>query len=868
MSSSVRFSTKELRVLQPYSDKLSSAEDVNSSLPYTVKQVTNPSNERLLSLRNEIKVLKTNERLHPNIISLLWYEETPTSVNLFYEYCNQGTLASYRKIEPLKVFSQLCQGVQYLHRRSIVHKNLTIDSVFVNDSIVKIGNFELAEETESLINIEPAERVAENIPVGWRPPEVQNGGGFSKESDIWNLGLIFYYLLFKEEYKNQLPEQLKQQFKDIFALTLKENPRERASIDLLLRKTEERIIRTPSSIGSCSCLPSRFFASSKSTTCLIQRAIANEFKSTKDPHLKRLIEKVVANPQKITKFYSELFKIEELENDIIRLRACCLLFLYLKNAPLLVYNQKPGPLEALNFFQKHVGNILPKDRNETTIVLAHAFCKVICMKFYIVKAHLSFFDGTFSLNRDASHAFYSSDHLSLVSKLLSYWDTLLTFHELLMLRQSQTELIRFIRLIIGEEQVNLHHLLSEKVSSYQLHKDLSPLFQAYCNRLAHAKRLFEADNTVFPEASIAPRVLNILAEDEQPSAISFHSCESRRPPPRRGFTPIDLDRPGFNSESDENERPGTVYATPAMAAASSRSVNKLPEPNNELVEILSNKMAEKLYDRTIKHADLEFVKLIGNGSSCEVWLGKYRKKEVAVKKQKSSERNAVQEFYRELTVLVSLRHQNLITFIGACTDNPLCIITEYCAGGDLFTFLHKTKHVFITWRMKLSILKEIAKGMQFLHANSFIHRDLKSLNILLSSAVSSEADPLHIKISDFGLTKAYREEEFMTGQLGTCHWMAPEVLASSSYTQKADVYSYAVVMYEVITREYPYRGKSPEEIRTQVLQHGLRPSLETVAPSCPPALRSLMVMCWNQAADNRCDFNQILGILNSIKLQS
>ena len=170
--------------------------------------------------------------------------------------------------------------------------------------------------------------------------------------------------------------------------------------------------------------------------------------------------------------------------------------------------------------------------------------------------------------------------------------------------------------------------------------------------------------------------------------------------------------------------------------------------------------------------------------------------------------------------------------------------------------------------MKLTILKEIAQGMQFLHVNNFIHRDLKSLNILLGNEINSESDQIHVKITDFGLTKIFKEDEYMTGQLGTCHWMAPEVLGSSSYTQKADVYSFAIVMYEVITRETPYKGKNQEEIRTQVLHHGLRPDLSLVPPSCPGALRSLMIMCWDENCEHRCCFSQILSILNTIKLQS
>ena len=94
--------------------------------------------------------------------------------------------------------------------------------------------------------------------------------------------------------------------------------------------------------------------------------------------------------------------------------------------------------------------------------------------------------------------------------------------------------------------------------------------------------------------------------------------------------------------------------------------------------------------------------------------------------------------------------------------------------------------------------------------------------------------------------------------------MAPEVLSSSSYNAKADIYSYAIVMYEVITRETPYKGKNIDEIRTQILLKNLRPDLSIIPPSCPPALKSLMTLCWDQDSKKRPSFSSILGILNAI----
>jgi len=137
--------------------------------------------------------------------------------------------------------------------------------------------------------------------------------------------------------------------------------------------------------------------------------------------------------------------------------------------------------------------------------------------------------------------------------------------------------------------------------------------------------------------------------------------------------------------------------------------------------------------------------------------------------------------------------------MGAIAEKDnICIVTEYCAGGTLFSILHQRKDLILTWELRLRILLEIAIGMNFLHTNNppIIHRDLKSLNILLTEKIEKPTDNTKIKISDFGLSKIIKqfdnERDKMTGQLGTCHWMAPEVIENKEYSLKADVYSYGV----------------------------------------------------------------------------
>ncbi|KAK4562111.1 hypothetical protein RGQ29_004822 [Quercus rubra] len=144
----------------------------------------------------------------------------------------------------------------------------------------------------------------------------------------------------------------------------------------------------------------------------------------------------------------------------------------------------------------------------------------------------------------------------------------------------------------------------------------------------------------------------------------------------------------------------------------------------------------------------------------------------------------------------------LYNFIGACTKPPsLCIITEYMPGGSVYDFLHKQKGVF-----KLSSLIRVAidvsKGMDYLHKNNIIHRDLKAANLLMDE---NEV----VKVADFGVARVKTQSGVMTAETGTYRWMAPEVIEHKPYDHKADVFSFAIVLWELLTGKLPYEYLTP-----------------------------------------------------------
>ena len=254
----------------------------------------------------------------------------------------------------------------------------------------------------------------------------------------------------------------------------------------------------------------------------------------------------------------------------------------------------------------------------------------------------------------------------------------------------------------------------------------------------------------------------------------------------------------------------------------------------------------------LNHEDLQEVKEIGSGMSANVFYGfdKRNGNEVAIKKLKFKKLSGgeLQAFQREVAVLATARHPTLLGFVGATDTPPFCIVTEWMPGGTLYHEIHKYKKLDATMRTIAAL--DIARGMQFLHSKHIIHRDLKSLNVLLDGNGLA-------KICDFGFSRtADDENQIMTQNVGTPHWMAPELLTSNkSYTYKVDVYAYGIVLWEIVAGQLPYSGMDSTQIIAQVLMEDLRP---VVPRNVSPKLKELMCQCWDRDPDVRPTFDEIV----------
>ncbi|XP_061547628.1 mitogen-activated protein kinase kinase kinase 13 isoform X2 [Phycodurus eques] len=231
---------------------------------------------------------------------------------------------------------------------------------------------------------------------------------------------------------------------------------------------------------------------------------------------------------------------------------------------------------------------------------------------------------------------------------------------------------------------------------------------------------------------------------------------------------------------------------------------------------------------------------LGSGAQGAVFLGKFRSEEVAIKKVREQKETDIKH-------LRKLKHPNIISFKGVCTQAPCyCIIMEYCAQGQLYEVLRAGRKV--TPRLLVDWASGIASGMNYLHLHKIIHRDLKSPNVLVTHNDS-------VKISDFGTSKELSDKSTKMSFAGTVAWMAPEVIRNEPVSEKVDIWSFGVVLWELLTGEIPYKDVDSSAIIWGVGSN----SLHLPVPStCPDGFKILMKQTWQGKPRNRPSFRQIL----------
>lgn len=293
---------------------------------------------------------------------------------------------------------------------------------------------------------------------------------------------------------------------------------------------------------------------------------------------------------------------------------------------------------------------------------------------------------------------------------------------------------------------------------------------------------------------------------------------------------------------------------------------------------MAGRVLEGSFGWLVDTSRLKVEQLVGEGLTANVYKGAYHGEAVAIK---HLAKNALpqQEKYisRELSILTKVTHPNLVRMIGCSLNAAECLIVlELCQGGGLYDLLYSDDEIYLTWNQQLKMCTDVARGMEHLHGSNIIHRDLKSLNLLLAKPVWASHVVPEVKIADFGSARISRDDceqlnqrtaspvdcnsKLLTQSIGTLHWMAPEMLSRLPYDERVDVYSYAMVLYEIVGMEVPFEDEAVANIPTLVCQ-GVRPTLEAIPPDCPSGFTSLLKSCWHSQPSKRPDFTLILAQL-------
>lgn len=275
-----------------------------------------------------------------------------------------------------------------------------------------------------------------------------------------------------------------------------------------------------------------------------------------------------------------------------------------------------------------------------------------------------------------------------------------------------------------------------------------------------------------------------------------------------------------------------------------------------------SKKPSKLPGPQLTRAEIQFdpKDVLGSGSYSVVYLGKCRETTVAVKRNTTKvDRKTLKVLEAEIAAMRENPHPNILQYLGVCAEEKgeILIVTEYCPGGDLDTLLHEKSDVYLTTSLRMEWAADIAKGLAWIHATGYIHRDLKPANVFLTENQT-------VKIGDFGFALKDTQQNKKGNFKGSALWMAPEKLTKVGETKKTDVYAYGIMLWELLTRNDPFRNHNDlDEFTTAIVEEHERPPIPEY---CPDSLRQLLVCCWAHDPEHRPNADEIPGHFPEIQI--
>uniref|UniRef100_A0A8C6YF00 RAF proto-oncogene serine/threonine-protein kinase n=1 Tax=Naja naja TaxID=35670 RepID=A0A8C6YF00_NAJNA len=324
----------------------------------------------------------------------------------------------------------------------------------------------------------------------------------------------------------------------------------------------------------------------------------------------------------------------------------------------------------------------------------------------------------------------------------------------------------------------------------------------------------------------------------------------------------------------ESASPPAMSGSPNNTSPTGWSQPKTPVPAQRERAAGANPQEKKIRPRgqrdssyywEIEASEVMLSTRVGSGSFGTVYKGKWHG-DVAVKilKVVDPTPEQFQAFRNEVAVLRKTRHVNILLFMGYMTKDNLAIVTQWCEGSSLYNHLHVQETKF-PMLQRIDIARQTAQGMDYLHAKNIIHRDMKSNNIFLH-------EDRTVKIGDFGLATVksrWSGSQQVEQPTGSVLWMAPEVIRmqdSNPFSFQSDVYSYGIVLYELMTGELPYSHiNNRDQIIFMVGRGYTSPDLSKLYKNCPKAMKRLVADCVKKVREERPLFPQILSSIELLQ---
>merc|ERR1719461_1125825 len=267
---------------------------------------------------------------------------------------------------------------------------------------------------------------------------------------------------------------------------------------------------------------------------------------------------------------------------------------------------------------------------------------------------------------------------------------------------------------------------------------------------------------------------------------------------------------------------------------------------------------------TIKREDITLQEKIGKGEFGDVRLGTYRGQKVAVKELIKDTSIATQKFLTEAKVMTSLQHENLVRLLGLVIEegkgggvkSKIFLVTEFMGKGSLLEYLRSRGRQYVTKKDQIGFAFDTACGMAYLENNKIVHRDLAARNVLLS-------DDLQAKVADFGLASS-DGATVESGKL-PIKWTAPEALRQSHFSNKSDMWSFGILLWEIYSfGRVPY----PRIPLGDVVKH-VEKGYQMEAPEgCPAQVYTIMKDAWDLDPEKRPTFASARDSLEIFKIQN